>query len=154
MGGRRMRRQQQLQQRPPGVVVVNEWCPGCGEFGHTVAICPTQYQGEEWMTQMIDWVYHEREGRERKVRRRQRGNTDLEWEEPERPAPEWEEPERPAPEWEEPERPAPEWEEPERPAPEWEEPERPAPEWEEPERPAPEWEEPERLKATICNLAT
>ncbi|MGH0172228.1 UNVERIFIED_CONTAM: hypothetical protein FKN15_062861 [Acipenser sinensis] len=96
------------------------------------------------MTQMVDWVYQEREERERKVRRRQRGNMDLEWEEPERPAPEWEEPKRPAPEWEEPERPAPEWEEPERPAPEWEEPERPAPEWEEPERPAPEWEEPER----------
>ncbi|MGH0137985.1 UNVERIFIED_CONTAM: hypothetical protein FKN15_068923 [Acipenser sinensis] len=96
------------------------------------------------MNQMVDWVYQEREKRERKVRRRQRGNMDLEWEEPERPAPEWEEPERPAPEWEEPERPAPEWEEPERPAPEWEEPERPAPEWEEPERPAPEWEEPER----------
>ncbi|MGH0160610.1 UNVERIFIED_CONTAM: hypothetical protein FKN15_039492 [Acipenser sinensis] len=30
------------------VYVVDEWCPGCGEFGHTVAICPTQYQGEEW----------------------------------------------------------------------------------------------------------
>ncbi|MGH0176194.1 UNVERIFIED_CONTAM: hypothetical protein FKN15_002081 [Acipenser sinensis] len=28
--------------------MVDEWCPGCGEFGHTVAICPTQYQGEEW----------------------------------------------------------------------------------------------------------
>ncbi|MGH0144095.1 UNVERIFIED_CONTAM: hypothetical protein FKN15_071243 [Acipenser sinensis] len=106
---------------------------------------PGLIEALEWMTQMVDWVYQEREERERKVRRRrQKGNTDLEREEPERPAPEWEEPERPAPEWEEPERPAPEWEEPERPAPEWEEPERPAPEWEEPERPAPEWEEPER----------
>ncbi|MGH0152174.1 UNVERIFIED_CONTAM: hypothetical protein FKN15_047486 [Acipenser sinensis] len=62
------RQQKQWQQLPTGVVVVDEWCPGCGEFGHTVAICPTQYQGEE-----------------RKVRRRQRGNTDLEWEEPELP---------------------------------------------------------------------
>ncbi|MGH0173166.1 UNVERIFIED_CONTAM: hypothetical protein FKN15_064780 [Acipenser sinensis] len=35
---------------------------------------------------------------ERKVRRRrQRGDTDLEWEEPERPAPEWEKPDRPQP---------------------------------------------------------
>ncbi|MGH0192564.1 UNVERIFIED_CONTAM: hypothetical protein FKN15_018534 [Acipenser sinensis] len=35
---------------------------------------------------------------ERKVRRRrQRGDTDLEWEEPEHPAPEWEKPERPQP---------------------------------------------------------
>ncbi|MGH0120809.1 UNVERIFIED_CONTAM: hypothetical protein FKN15_065145 [Acipenser sinensis] len=81
------RQQKQWQQLPPRVVVVDEWCPGCGEFGHTVAICPTQYQREEWMTQMVDWVYQEREGRERKVRRRQRGNMDLEWEEPERPAP-------------------------------------------------------------------
>ncbi|MGH0126497.1 UNVERIFIED_CONTAM: hypothetical protein FKN15_048814 [Acipenser sinensis] len=61
------RQQKQWQQLPPRVVVVDEWCPGCGEFGHTVAICPTQYQGEEWMTQMVDWVYQEQEGRERKL---------------------------------------------------------------------------------------
>ncbi|MGH0124280.1 UNVERIFIED_CONTAM: hypothetical protein FKN15_017967 [Acipenser sinensis] len=90
------------------------------------------------MTQMVDWVYQEREERERKVRRRrQRGNTDLEWEEPVRPAPEWEEPERPAPEWEEPECPAPKREEPERPAPKGGESVRPAPKREESVRPAP-----------------
>ncbi|MGH0123746.1 UNVERIFIED_CONTAM: hypothetical protein FKN15_005195 [Acipenser sinensis] len=59
-GERRKSCRRQRQQLPPGVVVVDEWCPGCGEFGHTVAICPTQYQGEEWMTQMVDWVYQER----------------------------------------------------------------------------------------------
>ncbi|MGH0148944.1 UNVERIFIED_CONTAM: hypothetical protein FKN15_046328 [Acipenser sinensis] len=99
---------------------------------------PGLIEALEWMTQMVDWVYQEREEREQKVRRRrQRGNTDLEWEEPERPAPEWEEPERPAPEWEEPERPVPKREDPERPTPKREEPERPVPKREEPERPTP-----------------
>ncbi|MGH0143012.1 UNVERIFIED_CONTAM: hypothetical protein FKN15_052308 [Acipenser sinensis] len=58
MGKKSCRKQQkrrQQQQLPPGDVgpcyVVDEWCPGCGEFGHTVAICPTQYQGEEWAGQ-------------------------------------------------------------------------------------------------------
>ncbi|MGH0144228.1 UNVERIFIED_CONTAM: hypothetical protein FKN15_002643 [Acipenser sinensis] len=99
MGGRKSCRKQQKwrQQLPPGDVVVDEWCPGCGEFGHTVAICPTQYQGEEWITQMVDWVYQEREGRERKVRRRrQRGDTDLERESV-HPQPKREEPVRPQP---------------------------------------------------------
>ncbi|MGH0126173.1 UNVERIFIED_CONTAM: hypothetical protein FKN15_005569 [Acipenser sinensis] len=50
-GERRKSCRRQRQQLPPGVVVVDEWCPGCGEFGHTVAICPTQYQGEEWAAQ-------------------------------------------------------------------------------------------------------
>ncbi|MGH0122873.1 UNVERIFIED_CONTAM: hypothetical protein FKN15_023833 [Acipenser sinensis] len=47
---KQQKRRQQLQ-LPPGDVgpsyVVDEWCPGCEEFGHTVAICPTQYQEEE-----------------------------------------------------------------------------------------------------------
>ncbi|RXM95987.1 Fibroblast growth factor 20 [Acipenser ruthenus] len=58
MGRKSCRKQQkwwQQQQLPPGDVgpsyMVDEWCPGCGEFGHTVAICPTQYQGEEWAAQ-------------------------------------------------------------------------------------------------------
>ncbi|RXM91038.1 hypothetical protein EOD39_21592 [Acipenser ruthenus] len=49
---RKQQKRQQQQQLPPGDVcpsyAIDEWCPGCGEFGHTVAICPTQYQGEEW----------------------------------------------------------------------------------------------------------
>ncbi|MGH0125907.1 UNVERIFIED_CONTAM: hypothetical protein FKN15_026456 [Acipenser sinensis] len=52
---KQQKRQQQQQQLPPGdvcpIYIVDEWCPGCGEFGHTVAICPTQYQGEEWTAQ-------------------------------------------------------------------------------------------------------
>ncbi|MGH0136307.1 UNVERIFIED_CONTAM: hypothetical protein FKN15_032348 [Acipenser sinensis] len=48
---KKQQKRQQQQQLPPGDVgpryVVDEWCPGCGEFGHTVAICPTQYQEEE-----------------------------------------------------------------------------------------------------------
>ncbi|MGH0174093.1 UNVERIFIED_CONTAM: hypothetical protein FKN15_066963 [Acipenser sinensis] len=48
--GKKQQKRRQQQQRPPGDVgpryVVDEWCPGCGEFGHTVAICPTQYQEE------------------------------------------------------------------------------------------------------------
>ncbi|MGH0117543.1 UNVERIFIED_CONTAM: hypothetical protein FKN15_038063 [Acipenser sinensis] len=54
MGRKSCKKQQkrwQQQQLPPRDVgpryVVDEWCPGCGEFGHTVAICPTQYQEEE-----------------------------------------------------------------------------------------------------------
>ncbi|MGH0114541.1 UNVERIFIED_CONTAM: hypothetical protein FKN15_020452 [Acipenser sinensis] len=54
MGRKSCKKQQkrrQQQQLPPGDVgpryVVDEWCPGCGEFGHTMAICPTQYQEEE-----------------------------------------------------------------------------------------------------------
>ncbi|XP_041127564.1 type 2 lactosamine alpha-2,3-sialyltransferase-like [Polyodon spathula] len=27
--------------------LVEEFCPGCGEYGHMVAICPMQYEGEE-----------------------------------------------------------------------------------------------------------
>ncbi|MGH0155254.1 UNVERIFIED_CONTAM: hypothetical protein FKN15_072709 [Acipenser sinensis] len=55
MGRKSCKKQQkwrQQQQLPLGDVdpsyVVDGWCPGCGEFGHTVAICPTQYQGQEW----------------------------------------------------------------------------------------------------------
>ncbi|MGH0192803.1 UNVERIFIED_CONTAM: hypothetical protein FKN15_026862 [Acipenser sinensis] len=53
MRGRKSCRKQQKrrQQLPPGDVGVDEWCPCCGEFGHTVAFCPTQYQGEEWAAQ-------------------------------------------------------------------------------------------------------
>ncbi|MGH0154900.1 UNVERIFIED_CONTAM: hypothetical protein FKN15_027983 [Acipenser sinensis] len=99
---------------------------------------PGLIEALEWMTQMVDWVYQEREERERKVRRRrQRGNTDLEWEEPDRPAPEWEEPERPAPKREEPERPTPKREEPERPQPKKGESVRPAPKRGESVRPQP-----------------
>ncbi|MGH0143519.1 UNVERIFIED_CONTAM: hypothetical protein FKN15_040175 [Acipenser sinensis] len=29
------------------VCLVDEWCIGCDEFKHTVAICPSQYQGKE-----------------------------------------------------------------------------------------------------------
>ncbi|MGH0143108.1 UNVERIFIED_CONTAM: hypothetical protein FKN15_020342 [Acipenser sinensis] len=54
MGRKSCKKQQkrrQQQQLPPGDVgpryVVDERCPGCGEFGHTMAICPTQYQEEE-----------------------------------------------------------------------------------------------------------
>ncbi|MGH0183658.1 UNVERIFIED_CONTAM: hypothetical protein FKN15_012760 [Acipenser sinensis] len=54
MGRKSCKKQQkrrQQQQLPPGDVGprygVDEWWPGCGEFGHTVAICPTQYQEEE-----------------------------------------------------------------------------------------------------------
>ncbi|MGH0161116.1 UNVERIFIED_CONTAM: hypothetical protein FKN15_059482 [Acipenser sinensis] len=39
------------QQQPQGdigqVYIIEEWCSGFGEFGHTVTICHTQYQGEE-----------------------------------------------------------------------------------------------------------
>ncbi|RXM93722.1 hypothetical protein EOD39_18777 [Acipenser ruthenus] len=101
-----------------------ELCTGCRAYGHTVAICPTQTEGrrrkqrgrktweeKEWCTQCMQYGHEEHHCPEVLP------DTDLEWEEPECPAPEWEEPERPAPEWEEPERPAPEWEEPERPEP-------------------------------------
>ncbi|MGH0131999.1 UNVERIFIED_CONTAM: hypothetical protein FKN15_078301 [Acipenser sinensis] len=54
MGRKSCKKQQkrrQQRQLPLGDVgrsyVVDEWYPGCGEFGHTVAICPTQYQEEE-----------------------------------------------------------------------------------------------------------
>ncbi|MGH0136886.1 UNVERIFIED_CONTAM: hypothetical protein FKN15_019563 [Acipenser sinensis] len=147
MGGK-SRKSFKRQQLPPGdigpIYIVDEWCPGCGEFGHTVVICPTQtemrrrrqkgrktWEEEEWCTHCMQYGHEEHHCLEvLQV-------TDLEWEEPEHPVPEWEEPERPAPEWEDPECPAPEWEEPERPAPECEEPECPAPEWEEPECPQP-----------------
>ncbi|MGH0139399.1 UNVERIFIED_CONTAM: hypothetical protein FKN15_069489 [Acipenser sinensis] len=65
---------------------------------------PGLIEALERMTQMVDWVYQEREERERK------GGD-------ERPAPKREEPERPAPKREEAERPAPKREEPERPQP-------------------------------------
>ncbi|MGH0174713.1 UNVERIFIED_CONTAM: hypothetical protein FKN15_069139 [Acipenser sinensis] len=108
--GRRKSCKTQQQQLPPGdigpIYVVNEWCPGCGEFGHTVAISPTQYQGEEW------------EEPECPV---------PEWEEPELPVPEWEEPECPKPEWEEPKHPKPKREESVHPQPKGEESVRPQP---------------------------
>ncbi|MGH0121931.1 UNVERIFIED_CONTAM: hypothetical protein FKN15_022749 [Acipenser sinensis] len=48
---KKQQKRRQQQQLPPGDIgpryMVDEWCPGCGEFGHTVAICPTQYQEEE-----------------------------------------------------------------------------------------------------------
>ncbi|MGH0132979.1 UNVERIFIED_CONTAM: hypothetical protein FKN15_020897 [Acipenser sinensis] len=91
-----------------------ELCPGCGAYGQTVAICPTQTEGrrrrqrgrktreeEEWCTQCMQYGHEEHHCLEVFQ------DTDLEWEEPECPAPEWEEPERPAPEWEEPECPDP-----------------------------------------------
>ncbi|MGH0175529.1 UNVERIFIED_CONTAM: hypothetical protein FKN15_070788 [Acipenser sinensis] len=149
MGGKRRKScKKQQQQLPPGdigpIYKVGEWCPGFGEFGHTVAICPTQtevrrrrqrgrktWDEEEWCTNCMQYRHEDHHCLEVLQ------DTDLEWEEPECPAPEWEDPGRPAPEWEEPERPAAEWEEPEHPDPEWEEPERSAPEWEEPEHPQP-----------------
>ncbi|MGH0122129.1 UNVERIFIED_CONTAM: hypothetical protein FKN15_060553 [Acipenser sinensis] len=81
----------------------NEGCPGCGEFGHTVAICPTQtevrrrrqrgrktWEEEEWCTHCMQYGHEEHHCLEVLQ------DTDLEWQEPERPAPDWEEPERPA----------------------------------------------------------
>ncbi|MGH0116901.1 UNVERIFIED_CONTAM: hypothetical protein FKN15_040890 [Acipenser sinensis] len=93
-----------------------ELCPGCGEYGHTVAICPSQYREEP----------------ERPA---------PEWEEPERPAPEWEEPEHPKPEWEESKRPKPKRGESVRPQPKKEESVRPQPKREESVRPQPKREE-------------
>ncbi|MGH0130867.1 UNVERIFIED_CONTAM: hypothetical protein FKN15_043889 [Acipenser sinensis] len=76
--------------------------------------------------------------RERKVRRRkQRGHTDLEWEEPERPAPEWEEPERPQPKMGESVRPQPKRGESVRPQPKRGESVRPQPKRGESVRPQP-----------------
>ncbi|MGH0174889.1 UNVERIFIED_CONTAM: hypothetical protein FKN15_069136 [Acipenser sinensis] len=45
-----MRRKQQQQPLPAGfqICLAEEWCPGCVNFGHTVAICPSQYQEERW----------------------------------------------------------------------------------------------------------
>ncbi|MGH0152065.1 UNVERIFIED_CONTAM: hypothetical protein FKN15_058606 [Acipenser sinensis] len=91
---------------------------------------PGLIEALEWMTQMVDWVYQERE----------RGDIDLEWEEPECPVPEWEEPESSAPEWEEPESSVPEWEEPERPQPKRGESVRPQPKRGESVRPQPKRE--------------
>ncbi|MGH0120504.1 UNVERIFIED_CONTAM: hypothetical protein FKN15_066828 [Acipenser sinensis] len=80
-------------------------CEACGEFGHDRGDCPygdPQYE-EAWNQGLVGdaaewfWVREQAQPtpkRERKVRRRQRGNTDLEWEEPERPAPKRGEPER------------------------------------------------------------
>ncbi|MGH0191387.1 UNVERIFIED_CONTAM: hypothetical protein FKN15_062433 [Acipenser sinensis] len=84
MGKKSRQRQQKLQQQQQEEVGDDRWeavarrlaaelCPGCGKYGHTVAICPSQYREEP----------------ERPT---------PEWEEPERPTPEWEEPERPMPE--------------------------------------------------------
>ncbi|MGH0174002.1 UNVERIFIED_CONTAM: hypothetical protein FKN15_069679 [Acipenser sinensis] len=91
-----------------------ELCPGCGAYGHTVAIYPTQTEGrrrrqrvrkaweeEEWCTQCMHYGHEEHHCPEVLQ------DTDLEWEEPECPAPEWEEPECPASEWEEPQCPEP-----------------------------------------------
>ncbi|MGH0144997.1 UNVERIFIED_CONTAM: hypothetical protein FKN15_057557 [Acipenser sinensis] len=84
---------------------------------------PGLIEALEWMTQMVNWVYQEREGRERKVRRRrQRGDTDLERESPKR-----EEAEHPQPKREEPVRPQPKREEAEHPQPKREEPVCPQP---------------------------
>ncbi|MGH0116580.1 UNVERIFIED_CONTAM: hypothetical protein FKN15_014780 [Acipenser sinensis] len=85
-----------------------ELCPGCGAYGHTVAICPTQYEEEEelllqtegkrrrqrgrktweeeeWCTQCMQYGHEEHHCPELLQ------DTDLQWEEPECPAPEWEE---------------------------------------------------------------
>ncbi|MGH0142228.1 UNVERIFIED_CONTAM: hypothetical protein FKN15_019868 [Acipenser sinensis] len=91
-----------------------ELCPGCGAYGHTVAICPTQYEEEEelplqtegrrrrqrgrktweeeeWCTQCMQYGHEEHHCPELLQ------DTDLEWEELECPAPEWEEPKCPEP---------------------------------------------------------
>ncbi|MGH0138612.1 UNVERIFIED_CONTAM: hypothetical protein FKN15_071674 [Acipenser sinensis] len=117
MGGKRKSGKRQQQQLPPGdicpIYIVDEWCSGCWAFGHTVAICLTQtevrrrrqrgrktWEEEEWCTNCMQYGHEEHHCLEVFQ------DADLEWEEPERPAPEWEEPERPAPEWEEPGHPA------------------------------------------------
>ncbi|MGH0124193.1 UNVERIFIED_CONTAM: hypothetical protein FKN15_054116 [Acipenser sinensis] len=51
-----------------------ELCPGCGAYGHTLAICPTQYEEEEEEELAPRWGEHKR------------------------PAPRWGKHERPAPE--------------------------------------------------------
>ncbi|MGH0129071.1 UNVERIFIED_CONTAM: hypothetical protein FKN15_015670 [Acipenser sinensis] len=57
MGKKSRQRQQKLQQQQQEEVGDDRWeavarrlaaelCPGCGEYGHTVAICPSQYREE------------------------------------------------------------------------------------------------------------
>ncbi|MGH0137898.1 UNVERIFIED_CONTAM: hypothetical protein FKN15_074454 [Acipenser sinensis] len=97
-------------------------CVICREFGHGQEDCPYEdlcfwkaySMGRVSCASGWFWLLEQQTPsppqakRERKVRRRrQRGNTDLEWEEPKHPAPEWEEPECPALEWEESVRPQP-----------------------------------------------
>ncbi|MGH0126204.1 UNVERIFIED_CONTAM: hypothetical protein FKN15_026678 [Acipenser sinensis] len=109
-----------------------ELCPGCGAYGHTLAICPTQYEEEEELAPRRG--EHERPAPRRGEHERpapRRG-------EHERPAPRRGEHERPAPRRGEHERPAPRRGEHERPAPRRGEHERPAPRRGEHERPAPE----------------
>ncbi|MGH0147825.1 UNVERIFIED_CONTAM: hypothetical protein FKN15_048045 [Acipenser sinensis] len=145
-GRRRMRRQQLQQQKPQQVCLTcllgEEWCFNCGEPWHiSPGTFPIwQEEGtrtevrrrkrqrgkvergeEEWCTNCMRYGHEEHHCLEVFQ------DTDLEWEEPERPAPEWEEPERPAPKREEPERPTPKREEPERPTPKREEPKKESP---------------------------
>ncbi|MGH0169787.1 UNVERIFIED_CONTAM: hypothetical protein FKN15_056747 [Acipenser sinensis] len=69
----------------------------CGEFGHTVAICPSHYterwadvpeEEKEWCTNCMHYGHEEHHCLEV-------FKDTLEWEEPEHPMPEWEEPVRP-----------------------------------------------------------
>ncbi|MGH0177413.1 UNVERIFIED_CONTAM: hypothetical protein FKN15_075103 [Acipenser sinensis] len=131
-----MRRQQLQQQKPQQVCLTcllgEEWCFNCGEPWHiSPGTFPIwQEEGtrtevrrrkrqrgkvergeEEWCTNCMRYGHEEHHCLEVFQ------DTDLEWEEPERPAPERGEPERPAPEWEEPERPKPKREESVRPQP-------------------------------------
>ncbi|MGH0135180.1 UNVERIFIED_CONTAM: hypothetical protein FKN15_012190 [Acipenser sinensis] len=62
-----------------------EWCPGCGAYGHTLALCQMQDEEEEPLLP----------------------HPMPKGEEPEHPQPKREEPERPQPKREEPERPQP-----------------------------------------------
>ncbi|MGH0131031.1 UNVERIFIED_CONTAM: hypothetical protein FKN15_022226 [Acipenser sinensis] len=39
-----------------------ELCPGCGAYGHTVAICPTQFEDDA--CQELDWESDEEESAE------------------------------------------------------------------------------------------
>ncbi|MGH0124945.1 UNVERIFIED_CONTAM: hypothetical protein FKN15_020831 [Acipenser sinensis] len=123
-GRRRMRRQQLQQQKPQQVCLTcllgGEWCFNCGEPWHispgTFPIWQEEgtrtevrrrrrqrgrktWEEEEWCIQCMQYGHEEHHCPEVLP------DTDLEWEEPKRPAPEWEEPERPAPKREEHERP-------------------------------------------------
>ncbi|MGH0129028.1 UNVERIFIED_CONTAM: hypothetical protein FKN15_013141 [Acipenser sinensis] len=137
--GKSRQRQQKLQQQQQEEVGDDRWeavarrlaaelCPGCGEYGHTVAICPSQYREEPERPVREDlhppkrtnalssegvWDWLVEPGRDyEEALPAVYGHTvaicpSQYREEPERPTPEWEEPERPTPEWEEPERPQP-----------------------------------------------
>ncbi|MGH0127226.1 UNVERIFIED_CONTAM: hypothetical protein FKN15_074921 [Acipenser sinensis] len=46
------------------VYLVDEQCSGCGKFGHTVAICPSQFQGEVLAARMSEDQAHRRTQKE------------------------------------------------------------------------------------------